>query len=184
MQVEHTLSFHNLEDLPTGDNAPDNVNVIVEIPKGGRNKYEYDPKLGVFKLDRILYSAVHYPAAYGFIPGTHAPDGDAMDILVITSEPTFTGCLLTARPIGMMTMYDEKGLDEKVLAISDVDPYSKGIHDLEDVRPHLTREIEHFFAVYKDLEDKEVDIRGWTDREETLVRITEYIKAHEALKRE
>lgn len=101
-----------------------------------------------------------------------------MDILVITSEPTFTGCLLTARPIGMMTMYDEKGLDEKVLAISDVDPYSRGINELADVRPHLTKEIEHFFAVYKDLENKDVDIRGWSDHDETLERIREYMKAH------
>ena len=173
-----TLNFQNLENLPTGDQAPEIVHVIVEIPKGGRNKYEYDPKMGLFRLDRVLYSAVHYPAAYGFIPGTHAPDGDAMDILVVTSEPTFTGCLLTARPIGMMTMHDEKGMDEKVLAVSDVDPYSRGIHELSEVRPHLTKEIEHFFAVYKDLEDKQVDIRGWTDRAGTLERIREYMEAH------
>jgi inorganic pyrophosphatase len=182
MQRDHLQPHYNLEDLPIGERAPEIVNVIVEIPKGARNKYEYDPSYGVFKLDRVLYSAVHYPAAYGFIPSTYAPDGDAMDVLVLTSEPTFTGCLLTARPIGMMTMYDEKGLDEKVLAVSDVDPYSRGVNELDDLRPHFTSEVEHFFGVYKDLEAKEVDIRGWAEREVTLERIREYMEVHRSRK--
>jgi len=99
----------NLTDLPPGPNPPKVVYAIVEIPKGGRNKYEYDPKLGLFRLDRVLYSAVHYPAAYGFIPGTRTEDGDPMDILVMTSEPTVTGCLIEARPVGLLRMQHEEG---------------------------------------------------------------------------
>lgn len=164
----------NLETLSPGPHAPEVVRVVIEIPKGSRNKYEYDPDTGLFHLDRVLYSAVHYPAGYGFIPGTLAPDGDAMDILVIITQPTATGVLLDARPVGMLTMYDEKGLDEKVLAVADADPHNDEVREFEDVASHLTREIEHFFRVYKDLEEKEVDIRGWSGREATLARIREY----------
>jgi inorganic pyrophosphatase len=107
----------NLHQLPPGSDPPQIVNGIIEISRGGHNKYEYDPELGLFELDRVLYSAVHYPAAYGFIPGTRAEDGDPVDILVITGEQPFTGCLIEARPVGLFRMGDEKGADEKILSV-------------------------------------------------------------------
>jgi inorganic pyrophosphatase len=155
----------NLTQLAPGPDPPRVVYAIVEIPKGGRNKYEYDPKLGLFRLDRVLYSAVHYPAAYGFIPGTRAEDGDPMDILVMTNEPTVTGCLIEARPVGLLRMQDEEGRDEKVLAVPIIDPFFNEIQELDHVAPHFLREVEHFFDIYKELEGKRVKTLGWETRE-------------------
>jgi inorganic pyrophosphatase len=155
----------NLTLLPPGPNPPQVVYAVIEIPRGGRNKYEYDPQLGLFRLDRVLYSAVHYPAAYGFIPGTRAEDGDPVDILVMVSEPTFTGCLLEARPVGLFRMRDEKGEDEKILAVPLADPHYNEVQNLSDVPPHFLHEVEHFFRIYKDLEGKRVETFGWDRRE-------------------
>jgi inorganic pyrophosphatase len=141
-----------------------NVNVVVEIPKGCRNKYEYDSKLKVFRLDRMLFSSMHYPSDYGFITETLALDGDALDALVMVWEPTFPGCLIEARPIGLFKMKDEKGPDEKILCVPIHDPDWSFIKNLSDVPPHLLKEIEHFFSVYKDLEKKKVRVEGWADR--------------------
>jgi inorganic pyrophosphatase len=124
----------NLLSLPPGPNPPEVVNVIVEIPRGGRNKYEYDPKLGLFRLDRVLYSAVQYPTAYGFIPGTQGHDKDPLDILVMTTESTFTGCLIEARPVRLLRMRDEKGDDEKILSVPVADPRHKEIEDISQMR--------------------------------------------------
>jgi len=168
----------NFHDLPPGPHPPQVVHAIIEIPRGGSNKFEYDVKLGVFRLDRVLYSAVHYPAAYGFIPSTLADDGDAVDILVLTTEPTFTGALIEARPVGMLRMRDEAGEDEKVLAVPVVDPRFNQIEELSDVPPHLLREIEHFFHVYKDLENKHVETFGWQDRAAAEALIERSIQAH------
>lgn len=151
----------DLTRLPVGPEPPHIVHAVIEIPRGDRNKYEYDPKLGMFRLDRVLYSAVHYPAAYGFIPGTLAADGDPVDILVLTSEATFTGCLLEARPIGLLRMQDEKGEDEKILAAATVDPHYRDLRELVDVPAHFLHEVEHFFRIYKDLEGKPVETFGW-----------------------
>lgn len=149
----------------------------MEIPQGSRNKYEYDPRFGLFRLDRVLYSAVHYPGAYGFIPGTHARDGDPLDILVMTSEPTFTGCILEARPVGMLNMQDEKGMDEKVLAVPRADPRYDEIEDLEHVSSHFLREVENFFRIYKDLEGKPVVTFGWEERDVAHRVILESVEA-------
>ncbi len=154
----------NLLSLPAGPNPPAVLHAIVEIPRGGKNKYEYDPSLELFRLDRVLYSSVHYPAAYGFVPGTRADDGDALDILVMTTEPTFTGCLIEARPVGMFRMRDEKGEDEKVLAVPTADPRYREVTELAHVGSHFLREVEHFFAIYKELEGKRVETFGWHDR--------------------
>jgi hypothetical protein len=110
----HDMDFY---EMPPGNEAPEIVNVIVEIPKGTRNKIEYDPTDRVFRLDRVLYSPVYYPGDYGFIPGTLSKDGDALDVLVLVTDPTFTGCVLQARPIGVLEMRDEKGFDEKILTV-------------------------------------------------------------------
>jgi len=163
----------DLTCLPVGPQPPERVYAIVEIPRGGRNKYEYDPALGAFRLDRVLYSSVHYPAAYGFVPSTMAADGDPVDILVMTSEPTFTGCVIEARSVGLLRMADEKGDDEKVLSVAAIDPLFDHVHDLEDVAAHFLREVEHFFRVYKNLEGKEVVTFGWEGRDSALAAIRE-----------
>jgi inorganic pyrophosphatase len=144
------------------------IDVFVEVPKGSRNKYEYDSEVGAFRLDRMLFSAVHYPGDYGYIPDTLAEDGDELDALVILGEPTFPGCLITARVVGVMHMTDEKGPDAKIVAVPQGDPRWTMIHELEDVPDHMTDEILHFFSIYKDLEEKKVSIEGWADRQAAL----------------
>ncbi len=128
--------------LPIGDDAPRTVNAVVEIPKGSTNKYEYDPKLGVFRLDRVLHSAVYYPADYGFIPSTLAEDGDPLDLLIFLSGPTFSGCVLEVRPVAKLDMVDDKGVDEKILAVAVHDPRYQRIEDLKTIEPHVLKEIE------------------------------------------
>jgi inorganic pyrophosphatase len=162
------------KNLPLGEHAPDIVNAVVEIPSGSSNKYEFDVHLGVFRLDRVLYSPVHYPADYGFIPSTLADDGDPLDILIIISRPTFPGCLLEARPVGMLEMVDDKGIDEKILAVAQHDPRYDRIKDLSDVEPHILQEIEHFFNVYKNLERKTSLTFGWSKRAVAHERIQRY----------
>lgn len=146
-----------------------NLEVFIEIPKGSRNKYEYDKKRKVFKLDRTLFSAVHYPADYGYIPETLGEDGDPLDALVLVWEPTFPGCLIDARPLGVFKMSDEKGPDEKILCVPINDPVWKQLQTLADVPPHFLKEVEHFFSIYKDLENKkDTTIHGWEDRDRAL----------------
>ena len=154
---------HPWHDLSPGDNVPTNVQAFIEIPQGSRNKYELDKASGLIKFDRLLYSSVHYPGDYGFIPQSLADDEDPLDIVVITSEPTFPGCLMHVRPIGVFEMADDKGRDEKILAVPLTDPLRSEYHSLRDVRPHYLREVEHFFAVYKELEGKRTDVLGWRD---------------------
>lgn len=151
----------NYYTLPTGEGAPQVVNVVVEVPAGTRNKVEYDPALQVFRVDRVLYSPIHYPGDYGFLPSTLSPDGDALDVLVLVTDPTFTGCVLSARPIGLLDMRDEAGADEKVLAVPETDPRFEEIEDLPDLPQHLVKEVQYFFEVYKDLEGKETALLGW-----------------------
>ncbi len=144
------------------------IEVIVEIPKGSRNKYEMDERTGAIRLDRVLYSSVHYPTDYGFIPDTRAPDGDHLDVLVFTNEPTFPGCHLTGRAIGVLRMHDDKGEDDKILAVPVGDPRFDLVTELRDISPHWLLEIENFFATYKRLEDKYTEITGWGDAAEAL----------------
>ncbi len=161
--VQHNTSPY--EAIPIGKNAPRVVNMIVEIPQGSSNKYEYDHELGIFKLDRTLYSPMFYPFDYGWVPQTLADDGDPLDILVITSQPTFPGCLIVARPLGVLMMRDDKGPDEKILAVADADPRFRDVHHLADVPGHSLKEIVHFFDIYKELEEKETNVLGWQDVE-------------------
>ncbi len=142
------------------------IPVLIEIPKGSRNKYELDKKTGRIKFDRMLFSSVVYPTDYGFIPDTLALDGDPLDVCVIVWEATFPGCLIETRPIGVFHMQDEKGQDEKILSVPIKDPLWNHIHELDDVPPHLLREIEHFFTIYKDLEHKKTAVEGWGPRED------------------
>ncbi|KAA0228617.1 MAG: Inorganic pyrophosphatase [Fimbriimonadales bacterium] len=155
----------SLANVEIGDLAPDVVNCIIEIPKGSSNKYEIDMESGVVRLDRVLYSPLFYPYDYGFIPQTIYTDGDPLDLLVLISHPTFPGCVVEVRPIGILGMRDEKGRDDKVLAVATRDPRFSGIMSLEDLGEHTRKEIVHFFEVYKELEDKTVEVLGWEGAE-------------------
>jgi inorganic pyrophosphatase len=148
------------------------VEAVIEIPKGTRNKYEYHHERGVIFLDRRLFSATYYPADYGFLPGTLAEDGDPLDVLVILDEPTFPGCHIMVRPVGVFWMSDEHGRDAKIIAVPDHDAPSGGVSNLDELAPHLTDEIEHFFKVYKDLEpSKHSDVFGFGDAGEAETEI-------------
>ncbi|MGE0441506.1 MAG: inorganic diphosphatase [Gemmatimonadales bacterium] len=158
---------HLWHDVPTGANPPTVVNALIEIPKNDRNKYELDKELGIFRLDRILHSAVHYPGDYGFLPRTLAEDNDPLDILVAMTERTFTGCLIEVRPVGVFYLIDKNENDEKILAVPVADPWTEEIHDLDDLPAHTLREIEHFFLVYKELEGARIrqqESRGFGNR--------------------
>ena len=149
--------------LPIGEKAPHRINAVIEIPKDSVNKYEYDKQLHVFKLDRTLFSPVHYPGDYGFIPCTLGQDGDPLDVLVLVEAPSFPGCLIEVRPIGVLQMVDQGKKDEKILAVAESDPLYKDVHDYSQVFSHTMRGIEHFFAIYKNLEGKKTEMAGWGD---------------------
>ncbi|HZR53226.1 MAG TPA: inorganic diphosphatase [Streptosporangiaceae bacterium] len=141
------------------------VEVVIEIPKGQRNKYEMDHATGRIRLDRMLFTSTRYPADYGFIEDTLADDGDPLDALVLLDEPTFPGCLITCRVLGMFRMRDEKGLDDKILCVPAADPRMAHLRDIDDVAKFDRLEIQHFFEVYKDLEPgKSVQAEAWADR--------------------
>src|SRR5467141_450494 len=131
----------NYLTLPVGEGAPDEVNAVIEIPRGQTNKYEYDKQLHVFRLDRNLYSPVHYPGDYGFIPSTLSDDGDPLDVLVLVDAPSFTGCVMTVRPVGFLEMVDQGKADEKVLAVGTNNPIFNGVRDYEVLYSRLLREI-------------------------------------------
>ncbi|MDP8976980.1 MAG: inorganic diphosphatase [Actinomycetota bacterium] len=147
------------------------VDVTVEVPKGSRNKYELDHDSHRFALDRMLFSAMHYPGDYGFVEETLAEDGDPLDALVILGEPTFPGCVIGTRIVGIFHMTDEKGPDDTIIGVPDSDPRWTHVHDVDDLPQHLLDEVEHFFAVYKDLESKEVATRGFSAREAALAEL-------------
>ncbi|MGZ4625088.1 MAG: inorganic diphosphatase [Kineosporiaceae bacterium] len=141
------------------------LNMIVEVPKGSRNKYELDPALGRIRLNCMLFTATRYPTDYGYIPDTLAEDGDPLDAMVLLHEPTFPGCQIRIRSVGVFWMRDEAGPDAKILTVSATDPRFAQMHDLGDVPEHQLAEIGHFFGVYKDLEPgKDTDVRGWQNR--------------------
>jgi inorganic pyrophosphatase len=148
------------------------IRCIVEIPKGSRNKYEYDHETGEIKLDRFLSSSVVYPTDYGFVPETLALDGDPLDALICVSEPTFPGCVIDCRELGLFEMEDEAGIDSKVLCVPCNDPMWSSLEQLEDMPRTLRNEIGHFFEIYKDLEPgKETSITGWRNRDAALEEI-------------
>ncbi|HLS88716.1 MAG TPA: inorganic diphosphatase [Sphingobacteriaceae bacterium] len=146
------------------DNEDLVVDVVIEIPQGSRNKYEYDPETKAMRLDRVLYTAMHYPGDYGFVPDTLAEDGDAVDVVVLISSPTFPGCRVAARIVGALLMEDEAEADIKLLGVAVGDPRLRHIRSLQDVAPHLLAEVEHFFQEYKHLEGKSTATAGWRDR--------------------
>ncbi len=152
---------------------------FVEIPKGSRNKYEYDHETGAIMLDRFLFSSMVYPTDYGFIPDTLGQDGDALDAMVCVSEPTFPGCVIPVKPIALFRMEDDKGVDDKVLCVPLQDPAWNGLEQLEDLSEQLRDEIAHFFSVYKDLEQKKVKVDGWYSRQDAIEEIEAARKRHD-----
>ncbi len=156
---------------------PGVINVLIEIPAGSKNKYEYDKDLQAFALDRVLYSSVQYPYDYGFIPNTLADDGDPLDGMVLIDQPTFPGCIIAARPIGMLEMIDGGDRDEKILCVPAKDPRYSQVKSLQDVAPHRLEEIAEFFRTYKNLEKKVTEIRGWQDVDQVMPLVEQCIKA-------
>ncbi|MCZ2078065.1 MAG: inorganic diphosphatase [Bryobacterales bacterium] len=163
----------SLYHLDPGPECPELVRAIIEIPKNSANKYEYDGKLELFRLDRSLYSPMHYPGDYGFIPGTLAEDGDPMDVLVLVQEPSFTGCMIEVRPVGILNMVDDQEGDQKVLAVPNRNPRYNQIHTMDQIFPHVRREIEHFFGIYKELEGRVTTMQGWGGPREARKAIVE-----------
>ncbi len=171
--------IHPWRDVPPGPNPPEEVTAIIEIPRGSRNKYELDKDSGFLKLDRVLYSAVHYPGDYGFIPRTLHEDGDPLDVLVRINEPTFPGCQIDVRPIGVLKMLDRGEPDDKILAVPCNDPFHHEYFDIADLPQHYLKEVEHFFHIYKDLEGKRMQMLGWQKSEEAMKVIMESIARYE-----
>jgi inorganic pyrophosphatase len=151
--------------------ASSTFTAVIEIPKGSRNKYEYDHERHAIKLDRFLYASVVYPTDYGFIPDTLSLDGDPLDVMVCVSEPTFPGCIIEVKPIALFRMEDDKGVDDKVLAVPCTDPNWNHLNTLDDLARQLQDEIRHFFSIYKDLEQKTVKVKGWFSREDAIEEI-------------
>jgi inorganic pyrophosphatase len=153
------------------------LNVLIEIPAGSKNKYEFDKDLNAFALDRVLFSSVQYPYDYGFVPNTLADDGDPLDGMVIMDQPTFPGCVIPARPIGMLIMIDGGDRDEKILCVPAKDPRYNDVKTLSDIAPHRLEEIAEFFRSYKNLEKKVTEIRGWEGVEAVQALVTNSIEA-------
>ena len=171
------------KDLLPGANPPDEINVVVEITKGSTNKYEYNEEKGYTELNRVLYSPMFYPCDYGFIPQTMSEDKDSLDVILLTTHPCFPGCVVKARPIGLLLMEDEAGIDNKVIAVPSekVDPRFKEIQDIDDLPEHTRKEIKLFLEDYKKLETekyKHVKVRGLENKEKAKEIIKKAIKKY------
>jgi inorganic pyrophosphatase len=167
-------------DFPVGAHPPEKVTAVIEIPRGSRNKYELDKVSGQFRLDRVLFSAVHYPGDYGFIPRTLHEDNDPLDIIVPINEPTFTGCQIDCRPVGVLKMLDRGEPDDKIVAVPSNDPFYAEYFDIADLSQHYLKEVEHFFHIYKDLEGRRVEIVAWEKSEVAMKVIQDSIDRYEA----
>jgi inorganic pyrophosphatase len=175
---------NRLYDIDPGPDLPEIVRMIVEIPQHSANKYEYDGNLGVFRLDRALYSPLHYPGDYGFIPGTLADDKDPLDVLVLVQQPSYPGVMIEVRPVGVLNMVDSDEKDQKILAVPNRNPRYDQIHTMDQIFAHVRREIEHFFSIYKELEGKVTTMDGWGGPREARKAIQEcrqrYLDLHPA----
>ena len=173
----------NYLELPVGEKCPEVINAVIEIPAEGINKYEYDKTLHVFRLDRNLYSPVHYPGDYGFIPSTLSEDGDPLDVLVLVQQPSYPGVMIEIRPVGVLNMVDSDEKDQKILAVPNRNPRYDQIHTMDQIFAHVKREIEHFFTIYKELEGRVTATLGWGGPEDAQQVIVEgrkkYLSTHQ-----
>lgn len=169
----------SIANLPIGDKAPEVVNVVIEIPAGSKNKYEYDEELDCIKLDRVGYAAMAHPYDYGFVPETRSEDGDHLDAFVILDHSVFPGCVVAARPVGLVKMIDDGEGDEKLICVPAKDPRYDHITELEQLSPHLPKEIQHFFEHYKDLQGKKCEINGWVGAAEAKAIINSSLEKSE-----
>ena len=175
--------MHPWHDIPVDEaEIETHLPVVVEIPAGSKNKYELDKATGILKLDRVLYSSVHYPANYGFIPRSYCDDGDPLDVLVLGQEPVHPLTLMYVRPIGVMHMRDQGKADDKILAVAANDPVVNHIHELDEAPPHSMTEIHRFFLDYKVLEEKEVVVDPFEGREKALAVIRQAFRDYEKLR--
>src|SRR3989338_1148688 len=170
------MSLHNVK---IGDKSPEIVNVVVEIPKNSQNKYEFDEVTGAIHLDLVLFSPMHYPADYGFIPETRSEDGDHLDALILCSDPTFPGCVVKMRPIGILKMVDGGEEDFKILGVQKDNPRFENVKDIKHLHSHSLKEISHFFQAYKELEGKKTQIKGWGNAQVAKKEIKDAIKREE-----
>lgn len=176
--------MHPWHDVYVDDKLlADSLPVIIEVPKGSKNKYELDKETGLLRLDRVLYSAVHYPADYGFVPRSYCDDGDPLDALVLGQESVVPLCLVEARPVAVMRMRDDKGIDDKVIAVNARDPYYAEVRDITDLPKHTLREMKRFFQDYKILENKEVVVDEFLGLEDTLDVLRESLSLYRKLRR-
>jgi inorganic pyrophosphatase len=173
--------FNYWSDFPSGPDSPREVYVVTEITRGSRNKYEYDARKGIFKLNRVLYT--YFPCDYGFIPHTLDDDGDPLDAVLLINEPTFTGCFTVARPVANIKMRDEDAIDDKVITVSTTDPFYKHIRSLADIPQSAVDELTYFFNTYKQAEGKTTEVLKWEDIDEArklIVWAEGYYKEHES----
>ncbi len=171
-------------DVYVDDHLADNsFPVVIEVPQGSKNKYELDKSSGLLKLDRVLYSAVHYPANYGFIPRTYCDDGDPLDVLVLGQEPVVPLAIVDARAIAVLRMRDEKGIDDKIIAVATQDPSVNGYHHYTELPPHILREMGRFFQDYKALENKEVVVEDPLGPDDAMATIAEALDLYRRLRR-
>ena len=173
---------HPWHDIPLAEPLDEGFPVYVEIPKGSKVKYELDKDTGLLAVDRILYSSVHYPANYGFVPRTYCDDGDPLDALVLCQQPVTPGCILQARAIGVMRMRDEKGLDDKLIAVHVADPAYNHFRHIGELQPHTRMELRRFFEDYKALENKKVVVDDFHDPEAALKILREGIEGYQTLR--
>jgi inorganic pyrophosphatase len=160
--------MHPWHDVEIGEQAPEIINAVIEIPRFSKTKFELDKKSGLLKVDRVLYSSVHYPANYGFIPQSYSDDKDPLDILVLGQADVYPLSIMRARPIGYMRMIDQGYIDDKIISVHADDPEMAEIHSIHDLAPHTLKEIKNFFEVYKGLENKKVSVEGFKERDEAL----------------
>ena len=172
------MSMNLLHDIPAGDNIPQEINVIVEINKGSKNKYELDQSTGLIKLDRVMHTGQDYPFDYGFVPQTHWHDGDPLDVVLLTTYPLVPGLLLTARPVAVMDMIDNGESDAKIIAVPVEDPRFKNIKDLSDVNAHTVEEIKHFFETHKQIQKKAVTIPTVRDVKAAMEVVKESVELY------
>jgi len=175
----HNHFFMNLwHDISVGDNAPEEFNCIIEIPKGSHNKYEIDKETGLITLDRVLHTSQQYPVDYGFIPQTLWDDGDAVDVVLLTTAPLYPGILVKVRPVAIMDMMDDGESDAKILAVPVKDPRWDAVQDVSDVNRHTVKEVKHFFETYKNLQQKKVDINAVDGKQEAVAAIVRGMKLY------